>query len=199
MNSQYEYAWSISDDHFIRGNIPMTKEEIRSIALGKLRIQKHHIVVDIGAGTGSVSIEAGFRAKNGNVYAIERKKEGIELIKKNIERFNIKNITVIEGTAPRAFDGVGDFVDRIFIGGSGGRLEDIITKSHKLLVNHGRMVMNFITIENLHTALDVLRGLNYNDIDVVHVNISKNKKIDASLTMMQAENPIYIVSTEKVE
>lgn len=199
MNSKYgQSSGSISDDCFIRGNVPMTKEEIRSITLSKLRILDHHVLVDIGAGTGSVTIEAAMKAQNGTVYAIEQKQEGIQLIKKNIEKFNVNNVTIIQGIAPEALEEVNGLVDRIFIGGSGGRLKEIITKSDSLLVNHGRMVMNFITIENLYTAIEVLRELNYKDIDVVHVNISRNRKMDAPLTMMQAENPIYIVSTEKV-
>ena len=108
----------IADTEFIRGNIPMTKEEVRILTLAKAKIKADDIIIDIGAGTGSLSIEAALLAPKGKVFALEKNLEGIDLIKKNAEKFQANNITVINAYAP---EGMADLpqADVIFIGGSG--------------------------------------------------------------------------------
>lgn len=185
----------IPDDLFIRGSVPMTKEEIRVISINKLRIYKNSVIADIGSGTGSISIEAAIKAKDGIVYSIEKNIEAIELIHKNIEKFKAYNIKVIQGVAPNALNDI-DCVDRVFIGGSGGNLKEIFSWCNKKLIDNGRIVMNFITIENLSAALEELKRYKYKNIEVVNMMIAKNKNI-GNLTMMKSENPIYIVSADK--
>ncbi len=96
----------IKDDAFLRGKVPMTKEEIRILTLVKAQIAPDAVVYDIGAGTGSLSIEAARLAPQGHVYAIEKNPEGISLIAENAKRFSVENITVVEGTAPGALEGL---------------------------------------------------------------------------------------------
>ncbi len=111
----------ISDDEFIRGKVPMTKQEIRVLTMVKAHISESDIVWDIGAGTGSMSIEAARLAPSGTVYAIERNAEGTDLIRQNMAKFGIDNITVIDGEAPDALKDIED-CDSVIIGGSGSRL-----------------------------------------------------------------------------
>src|SRR5699024_1178342 len=148
MNKQWPYTTGgIPDELFIRGSVPMTKEEVRAVSLSKLRLEDKDILVDIGAGTGSMSIEAGLQLPKGKVYAIERNPEGIELIEKNAMQFGLENIEIIYGLAPQNLSSV-DKVHKVFIGGTGGNMVDIFDWMDKHLAVGGRVVMNFITLEN---------------------------------------------------
>lgn len=185
----------IPDDMFIRGKVPMTKEEIRSITIGKLRLNEEDIVVDIGAGTGALSIESALMARQGKVYAIEKNPEGVYLIKENIKKFNIDNIEVIKGIAPKDLDKVPE-INRAIVGGTGGRIEEVFDWLDTKLMHKGRIVLNAITIETTYRAIENLKRRKYEDIDVTQASISKGKSI-GSLTMMQGQNPIYIISGAK--
>ncbi len=187
-------SFGISDNEFIRGKAPMTKEEVRVISLSKLKLKNDSMLLDIGSGTGSVSIEMSMFSRNGHVYSLEKKEEAYNILLENIKKFNVKNISPIKGSAPE--DIPKKTYDGIFIGGSGGNIEDIIDISIELLANDGRLVMNFITIENTYRAIDALKkkeGISY---EITSVNISKDRKI-AGLTLMEAHNPVYIISAFK--
>ena len=111
----------IPDTEFLRGKVPMTKEEVRVVTLAKGKIFPEAIIYDIGAGTGSLSIEASFLAKDGQVWALERNPEAIELIKKNKEKFQVNNLEILAKEAPEGLRELPS-ADVIFIGGSGGHL-----------------------------------------------------------------------------
>ena len=115
----------IDDENFIRGKIPMTKREIRILTLVNAQISTNDIIVDVGAGTGSISIEAALLARGGHVFALEKKAEGVKLIEQNAQRFSVKNITVINAEAPEGFSKIPK-IDVAIIGGSGGVLEEIL-------------------------------------------------------------------------
>ena len=115
----------IDDERFIRGKIPMTKREIRILTLVNAQIGVNDIVIDIGAGTGSISIEAAKIATNGHVFAVERKLDGVKLIEKNAQKFSVKNITIINAEAPEGLAKIPK-IDVAIIGGSGGVLEEIL-------------------------------------------------------------------------
>lgn len=196
MSNKWEYkTYGIPDEYFIRGKVPMTKEEVRAISISKLRLNENDIVVDIGAGTGSVSIEAALVCNKGSVYSIEKNIDGVNLIKENMKHFNVKNINVISGKAPDVLEEV-PIVDKAFIGGTGGNIEDIFSWLDVNLSSNGRIVINVITIENLYKSINLLKDFKYENIDVTNVSISKGKNI-GTLTMMTANNPIYIISGNK--
>ncbi|WP_425446720.1 precorrin-6Y C5,15-methyltransferase (decarboxylating) subunit CbiT [Dethiothermospora halolimnae] len=188
-------TYGIPDDMFIRGKVPMTKEEVRSITMSKLRLNKDSTIVDIGAGTGSVSIECGLFAKKGMVYAIERKDDGVNIINENINKFKLSNVKVIKGLAPGILDNVPK-IDRAIIGGSGGKLVEIFDWLDKNLKKEGRLVINLITIENIYKALDLIKSRGYTDIDVAQINVSKGRFIK-EYTLMEGNNPVYVISAEK--
>ncbi|MPW26285.1 precorrin-6Y C5,15-methyltransferase (decarboxylating) subunit CbiT [Alkalibaculum sp. M08DMB] len=194
MSDERRPSFGIPDEEFIRGKIPMTKEEIRVITLSKLQIQQDSVVLDIGAGTGSISIECSLIARLGKVYAVEVVDEGIELIKKNIEKFGVKNITPIHGMAPKSLEGV-KIVDRIVVGGSRGNIVEILEWANDHLSKDGIIVANFITIENLFYFIEALKEKKY-EYELTQVTIAKSKTIK-DITMMQGHNPVFIVKAQR--
>jgi cobalt-precorrin-6B (C15)-methyltransferase len=188
-------TFGIPDEEFIRGKVPMTKEEVRTITISKLRLQEDHTVVDIGAGTGSLSIEAALVCKRGRVISIERKEEGIDLIKKNMEKFHINNLIPINGKAIEALNDI-DFFHRAIIGGSGGQLEEIVRMCHEKLVDGGILVVNAITIETLYNSIKFMEKEGFEKIETICVNISRGDKL-GNYTLMKGLNPIYIITGRK--
>ena len=185
----------MKNSEFITGKVPITKEEVRAISLNKLDLKNAKTFIDVGAGTGSVSIEAAVTYENLEVIAIERNDVAVDLINQNVEKFNLSNIQVIKAYAPIELD---KQADGIFLGGTGNNLEEIIKWSKDLLVPGGRLVANFILIDNFYDTLDLLRKYNFENIDVSLLNISKLKKLGGR-DYFKPHNPIYIISCEKGE
>ena len=182
---------NIKDEEFLRGEVPMTKEEIRSLLILKLELDKDSIVYDIGAGTGSVSIEMALNLEKGKVFSIEKNQKGIDLINENKKKFKADNIEVIKGVAPKVLDSLLK-PTHAFIGGSSNKLKDII----KTLLDKNpeiKVVINAITLETLLDALNCIKEFNVKDIDITQVTISKNKKL-GNYNLMTGQNPIYIIS-----
>jgi len=184
----------IEDKEFIRGKVPMTKQEVRCISVAKLDLNKDSVLIDVGAGSGSVGIEASNFISKGKVFGIEINPDGIEVIHQNLEKFNVTNYELIEGLAPNDIPEIE--VDRMFIGGSKGNLETIL----EWFLNHSReeskVVINTITLESLGDAMKALEKLKFCEIEVININIARNKKI-GRYNMMMGENPIYIISAKR--
>ena len=182
----------IKDSEFIRGNCPMTKEDVRALSIWKMNLSEDSTVLDIGSGTGTITVQASKISNNGVVYSIEKDEAAIAVTKINLEKFNCINVVLDEGDAVEILEKYikeEKAFDSIFIGGSGGSLEKIIDMCNKLLIENGTIVMNFITLDNAYKAIEVMKKLNY-IIDISQVNISKNR---GKSYMMIANNPIYIV------
>jgi len=188
--------YHIKDEEFLRGKVPMTKEEIRFVSLGKMEMKDDDICLDIGGGTGSVSMEMARFARNGKVFVIERNDEAVELIHKNKEKLGLENITVIKGMAPDGLKDVNTKFNKIFIGGSAGNLVEIIKYSYDNLVEDGILVLNFIVLENIFTAVEELKKYDFKDVDICQLIVSKNRKVK-DFNMMMAENPIYVITAKK--
>lgn len=184
----------LPDDMFIRGDVPMTKEEVRAVSISKLRLRKDSIVCDIGAGTGSVSIECGLRCKNGRVYAVEKNLQAVELISKNIEKFKLNNIDIIEGKAPGILNGLPD-PDRVFVGGTGGNMDGILDWVNRF-DKDVRVVVNAITIESVYEAVESFQNKGFDNVEIVNVAVSRSRKA-GSKHLMQAINPVYVISADK--
>ncbi|EKS4345312.1 precorrin-6Y C5,15-methyltransferase (decarboxylating) subunit CbiT [Clostridium sporogenes] len=183
----------IKDEEFIRGSCPMTKEDIRILSIAKMNLEENSKILDVGAGTGSISIQAAKICAKGQVIAIEKDEEALDIIKKNKEKFNCENLKIIEGEALEVEEHINDSFNSIFIGGSGGNLEEIISRYENKLLNNGTMVLNFITINNLNRALEILKELNYKT-ECIQVAISKAK---GKSNMLIANNPIFIITATK--
>ncbi len=181
----------IPDGAFVRGKVPMTKEEVRALALCKLRVKPCHTVWDVGAGTGSVSVEAARMATHGQVLAIERNPAAIELLHANKRSFGLTNLRVVEGEAPQALQGL-PVPDRVFVGGSGSNLEAILRVA--LDANPGmRLCIVAVTLETLTQALLCIRELGLCEVDVVQLGVTKAREV-GSYHLMTARNPVYVIS-----
>lgn len=198
MNKRWPYtSFGIPDELFIRGRVPMTKEEVRSVVMSKLRLYKDSIVVDVGAGTGSVSIEAALHCTEGRVYSIEYKESALELISENQRAFEANNMEIIKGRGGEALKAILEY-NRLFIGGSEGELPEILNIAAAKLPMGGRVVITTVTVENLYMALEELKLKGFKEIEVATVGISKGKST-GRYTLMEAQNSINIISAEKGE
>lgn len=181
----------ISDEEFIRAKVPMTKEEIRSVSLSKLRLAADSVIYDVGAGTGSVSIEMALQAEDGHVYAIEKKEEAADLIEENKHKFKVQHVTVVRGLAPDALDGL-PAPTHAFIGGSSGNLKEILTcifgKNSK-----ARIVINAIVLETVAEAVSYIKGMKVEDVDIVSLSSARSKEV-GPYHMMMGQNPVYVIS-----
>lgn len=184
----------IPDEHFERGEAPMTKEEVRAVTLSKLRLREDCVVYDIGAGTGSISVEAGLLARKGRVYAVEKDKGRAELIGKNISKFCLGNVRVINGEAPEALTDL-PAADRIIIGGSGGRLAEVLQRCDEKLAKDGLMVMNFIALESLNDALSVMEKLGY-EYEVTQLIVNKSERLGGKLAIIP-KTAVFVVSARR--
>ena len=183
----------MSDELFLRDKVPMTKEEVRTASISKLHLTKDAVVYDVGAGTGSVSIEMALTVTDGHVYAVEKKETAVELLHKNKQHFAADNLTIIEGLAPEALQEL-PVPTHAFIGGSSGNLDEIV--GLLLQKNPGiRIVINAITLETVQEALDVMKKYPVRDTEVVSMSVARSKEI-GSYHMMMGQNPVYIFSFE---
>lgn len=165
------------------------------MTLAKARLADTHVIWDIGAGTGSISVEAALTAVNGTVYAVEKEPEAVELIKQNIGRFETENVKIYSGTAPEILRGLPE-PDRVFIGGSGGNLAEIIDFAYEKMNWGGRLVINAVVMETLSTAVETLKQLGLADIDITQVAVAKAVEV-GNLHMFKSHNPVFIISGEK--
>lgn len=189
------YFLGIDDEEFIRGKVPMTKQEIRIMTLAKAHIASDAVILDVGAGTGSLSIEAACQAPKGHVYALEKNPEGIQLIRQNQAKFGVSNLTILQAEAP---DGIGELpvCDIVLIGGSGRRLPDILEAADEKLHEGGRIVLNCITIQTLSACLSYMRQKKNYSYEAMQLQVNRLEKL-GGYDMAKAINPIYIVTCTK--
>ncbi len=169
----------------------ITKQEARALSLAKLRIRPDATVWDIGAGSGSVGLEAARLAPHGHVWAIEKNEGDAANARANALRFRATNYSLFDGKAPQHLDRWPD-PDAVFIGGSGGELAELIRLILARLKPGGRLVMNFVTLENLATATSALTAANA-EWDVVQLQASRSQPI-LDMHRMAAQNPVWIVT-----
>ncbi|MCC8028806.1 MAG: precorrin-6A reductase [Lachnospiraceae bacterium] len=181
----------IPDEAFVRGNVPMTKEEVRSISVSKLRLTRDAVVYDIGAGTGSVSVECARMADCGRVYAVEWKEDTWKLIAENRKKFAVSNLEIVSGRAPEILGGL-PAPTHAFIGGSGGSLKSIL----RTLIRKNpdvRIVINCIMIETVRETMEAADELPLDIEDMMTVSIAK-AKATGSHHMMTARNPVTVIT-----
>ncbi|MBL8402497.1 precorrin-6y C5,15-methyltransferase (decarboxylating) subunit CbiE [Accumulibacter sp.] len=174
----------------------ITKQEARALSLAKLRIQPAAVVWDIGAGAGSVGLEAARLAPFGHVWAIEKNAADAANARSNAAHWRIGNYTLVEGRAPLGLDTWPD-PDAVFIGGSGGELVVLIEQVLARLKAGGRLVMNFVTLENLATATAALSECNA-VWELVQLQASRSQPI-LDMHRLAAQNPIWVVTARRGE
>ncbi|MBF9002592.1 MULTISPECIES: decarboxylating cobalt-precorrin-6B (C(15))-methyltransferase [Vibrio] len=184
----------MKDSEFLRGeSVPMTKREVRSVVLERLELHRASRFVDVGAGTGSVAIEAAIRHPNLNILAIEKKPQALDLINDNCRKFGCEQIRIVNETAPCEITG---HVDAIFIGGSGGNLTDIIDWALEHLVANGRLVLSFILQDNLSEALQHIEQCEVHDVECVQLLVSNKAKLGKGY-YFKPNNPTFVLSCQK--
>ena len=179
----------IADSSFIRSDVPM-KREIRASVVSRMAVSKNSCVYDIGAGTGSVTVELALHALYGTVYAVERTEEGCSLIAKNAEKFGLNNIEIIHGNAAAVIDSL-PVPDKVFIGGSGGELEYIFSSILKKNP-YVHIVVTAVTLETLNNTISLMEKNGMNVLDIVQIAVTEVKK-RGRYHMMSANNPVFII------
>ena len=185
----------LPDDAFaqkrpVRGLI--TKSEVRAVSLYKLGLRRNSVVWDVGAGSGSVALEAGLIASEGTVYAVERDGECVEMLRHNIANLGPANVVVEAGEAPDALDGL-PAPDCVFVGGGGGKLADILECAASRLSAGGRIVVNLAAIERVQTARACLVALGF-DVETTMISASRGSALPDGTTRLAAQNPVFIVT-----
>jgi len=175
----------------------ITKQEVRAVSLAKLQLKHNSIVWDIGAGSGSIGLEAAHLCPKGRVYAIEKNTADFEIILQNQAKSSLSNYHVEQGKAPDGLD-AWENPDAIFIGGSGGNLAGLIELCLSRLNIGGTLVMNFVTIENLNVAIETLKPLKNIKWHFIQMQISRSKPI-LNMQRLQAENPVFIISASFIK
>ncbi len=188
----------LPDEEFQRGSgkegiVPMTKNEVRSVSLSKLKLTERAICWDVGAGTGSVAIEMALKARKGWVYAIEQKESALKLLQDNKERFGLKNLTVVGGRAPEALEDL-PTPTHVFIGGSSGNMKEIIgnllTKNPSV-----RIVATAISLETITELNACMKEFAFTETEVVSMNVARARKL-GEYHLMTGQNPIYIFTMQ---
>ncbi|MDQ7090659.1 MAG: precorrin-6y C5,15-methyltransferase (decarboxylating) subunit CbiE [Methylococcales bacterium] len=172
----------------------ITKREVRAVSLAKMQLKADSLVWDIGAGSGSVGLEAARLCHQGYVYAIEKNIADFVIAGENSQQLHIHNYQLIHAKAPEGLE-IWPSPNAIFIGGTGGELASLIHLCLQRLKTNGWLVMNFVTLENLNTALETLKSVQAY-WDVVQIQASRSQPI-LHMNRMQAENPVWIVSAQR--
>jgi precorrin-6Y C5,15-methyltransferase (decarboxylating) len=185
----------VADEAFLRGNVPMTKQEVRAAILSKLALRRTDTVWDVGAGTGSVSVELALAVTEGRVYAVERSDEACALIEANRRRFGAWNLTLVRGNAPEALADL-PAPDVVFIGGSGGALRPIMEAS--LAANPSvRLCVSVIALETLVAVLDACKALKL-DMEITQISVSRTR-MAGTLHLLTANNPVFLITAKRGE
>ncbi len=174
----------------------ITKHEVRAVSLAKMNLTNESVVWDIGAGSGAISIEASFLARRGRIYAIEKNDADVAIIKKNLRKFHVPNVKVVHTTAPDNLDEL-PAPTAVFIGGSGGRMTEILDFVSQRLKPGGRIVINIVALENLSSAVNALKARGF-VTDVTLVSVARSTHV-MELTRFEALNPVFVVAASKKE
>ncbi|MCP4159066.1 MAG: precorrin-6y C5,15-methyltransferase (decarboxylating) subunit CbiE [Deltaproteobacteria bacterium] len=184
----------LPEDEYEHENGLITKSEVRAVTLSKLRLEDSSVFWDLGAGSGSVSVEAAFFISDGSIYSVEKNRDRVTQIKNNIKKFNCSNIEVKNLDLPEGISELPE-PDRVFIGGGGKNLEKIVDESIKKLKKDGIIVINTVVLKSLETAVNSLKKHNM-EPDVVQLSVSRGSAIAGEL-MLKSLNPVWIVTGKK--
>ena len=186
----------LADDLFQRSKVPMTKQEVRSVSMSKLQPKATDLIYDIGAGTGSCSIELALLASQGKVWAFERNPVAVELLGKNKALFGVDNLEVIAGEALENIKAM-PAPDCVFVGGSGGDLCEMLDVIYAKN-SECRVVINAITVETLAEVAAYYKEHPAYSLEIVNVFVARSKHL-GSYNLMMAQNPVYVMTALKKE
>ena len=181
----------VRDGEFIRGRVPMTKEEVRAVSIARLQLTEDAVVWDVGAGTGSVSVEAARSGDRIRVYAVEKNPEALELIRENRKKFRADGIRIVPGEAPGVLETL-EAPTHVFIGGSSGNLQEILSCVLEKNEN-ARIVVNAISLETVKEVMEAAESGTLKSPEITQLTVSRSREL-GRYHMMTGQNPVYIVS-----
>ena len=181
----------VRDGEFIRGRVPMTKEEVRAVSIARLQLTEDAVVWDVGAGTGSVSVEAARSGDRIRVYAVEKNPEALELIRENRKKFRADGIRIVPGEAPGVLETL-EAPTHVFIGGSSGNLQEILSCVLEKNEN-ARIVVNAISLETMKEVMEAAESGTLKSPEITQLTVSRSREL-GRYHMMTGQNPVYIVS-----
>ena len=185
----------IPDELFERAqDIPITKEEVRALVMSKLRLKEDFSVIDVGCGSGSITVELCLQMPSGKVYAIDIDEKATELTRQNLKKFGVE-AEIILAKAQDILPSLPK-VDAVIVGGTWGDTKGVIEASIARLKGGGRILIDTILIETIFAAITTINESNLIDVDITQVTIAKGRKVTTG-TMMTARNPIIIISATK--
>ncbi|MCF8010831.1 MAG: precorrin-6Y C5,15-methyltransferase (decarboxylating) subunit CbiT [Clostridiales bacterium] len=198
MNKNWPYTSpGIPDQLFKRADgIPMTKQDVRAVVLSRICPFPGAVIYDIGAGTGSVSVECALMGCQ-RVYAVEKKVEAIESLRENIDLFETPKVIIVPGSAPGALEDL-PLADRIFIGGSGGAIKQVLEEVYNKLKPGGRLVASSITMDTGPEVIKFMEKHDFKDIDITSVNIAKANS-RGRVYMWHSHNPVQVICAQRRE
>lgn len=192
----------MKNSEFIRGQVPITKEEVRAVCLQKLELIDKKNFLDIGTGTGSISVEAGINYPGLNIYSVDKNKKALDLARANIEKFGLNNITLLEGNLPyegENLEAIGDIMfDAVFVGGASNNIEGLILWLKDMVSKGGVIVANFILVESVTRYVRAIEDFGFGDIEVVQVAVSRMEELGGG-HYFKPNNPVFVVSARKVD
>ncbi len=196
--SRWPYITSgISDDLFDRlPGIPMSKRETRILLLAHLRLEPKSVLWDIGAGTGTIPIESALLCPQGQIIAVERDEEVANLIRRNCDRFEVKNVQIIEGSAPECLEALPYKPNRVCIEG-GKPIKSLLKEAWTFLQPQGRLVATAGNLENLYAISETFAELQVRNIEVVQTSVNRLETRGTHQTFA-AIDPIFILSGDKI-
>jgi cobalt-precorrin-6B (C15)-methyltransferase len=185
----------IPDELFERNDeVPITKEDVRSIVISKLRLKNNSSAIDVGCGSGSITVELCLQARSGKIYGIDFNEKAIELTKINLKKFGV-NAELVLAKAQDVLPSLPK-VDSIIIGGTGGNVDKVIELCIGKLKKGGRLVIDTILIETTYKALNLIDNARLDEVDITQVTVAKAKKVTSG-TMLLARNPVLLISATK--
>ncbi len=196
-SQRFSWEFGIPDEEFYQRKPRkglITKLEVRAVSIAKMRLREDSVVWDIGAGSGAVSIEASLIARNGRVFAVEKNPADVKIIERNIQKFGASNVKIVPAYAPDGLDKL-PAPSTVFIGGSGGRMEEVLNFVCQRLKPEGHIVVNAVSLENLNAEVAVLKAKGF-ATEITLVNVAHSKDI-LNLTRLEALNPVFIVAGKR--
>ena len=184
-------AFALPDDAFIRGKTPMTRREIRAQVAAELNLIPDAVIWDIGAGTGSVTVECALQCPFGRVYAVERDPDALKLIEENIRQFHLQNVDVVAGSAPKALENL-PAPTHVFLGGTGGHAAEILALLEKL-DTPVRLCGTAVTLESIRVFFDLLQKKK--NFSAVQIAVSR-AELMGGYHMLRAQNPVFVFSAD---
>lgn len=192
------FTTGVPDDAFERGDVPMTKREVRAVTLAYAQVSRDSRVLDIGAGTGGLTVELARACADGHVIAVERDAEALRLLRANVEALAPGNVRIVAGEAPEVLSEANDGFDAVVVGGHGGGLAEMLAAASRILVPGGRVVVNAIGLRSMRVALDTLASAPWSEAECAQVSIARIASLGGDVRLAPL-NPVFVLAARLAE